>query len=275
MSTSLLLIDAGNSRVKWATADDSGSLAPKGELPTGEVTAESIGKLAKEFPGYRAVLSSVVPKLVPYFQDSFQGRFHRVNSDSPALGLLFKYPEPSQIGADRLAAAAAVREDSLGPAIIIQCGTATAFSVLDNDGYFCGGVIAPGPHAQLAALVGGTAQLPALPLWLTHQDPRTSSEEAIRQLSMYVTPDLEYPRTGTSTEEAIRLGVMLGYRGGVNEILRHLCRHSKPPLTSIILTGGNAHFLTGPLEFRFTLRPLLVFEGLRIIGLRAFKETET
>jgi len=172
-----------------------------------------------------------------------------VSSNSPALGLLFKYPEPGQLGADRLAAAAAVREDSIGPAIIVQCGTATAFSVLDNDGFFCGGVIAPGPHAQLAALVGGTAQLPTISLYLSHED------------------------LGTSTEEAIRLGVMLGYRGGVNGILRHLCRDSKPPLTSIILTGGNAQFLTDSLDYPFTLRPLLVFEGLRIIGLRAFKET--
>ena len=248
MSAPLLLIDVGNTRVKWATADVSNTIVPKGELPTGEVTPESIAKLADEFPGHSAVLSSVVPKWVSHFQESFQGRLHLVNSDSPALGLLFKYPEPRQIGSDRLAAAAAVREDSVGPAIIVQCGTATAFSVLDGDGFFCGGIIAPGPHSQLAALVGGTAQLPAVHLSKSDAD------------------------LGTTTEEAIRLGVIISYRGGVYEILRHLCRHRKPPLTSITLTGGNAHYLFNSLEFRFTLRPLLVFEGLRIIGLRAFKD---
>jgi type III pantothenate kinase len=248
MSAPLLLIDAGNALLKWATAGQAGVVTPEGTVPTDETTPEGVGRMAEKFPEHRAVLSSVVPKVVPYFQSAFQGRLHQVTSDSSALGLLFDYPNPAELGADRLSAAVAVREDGVGPTIIVQCGTATAFSVLDGDGRFCGGVIAPGPQVQLAALVGATAQLPTTSLGITAEVP------------------------GKSTRQAIDLGIMLGYRGGVNEILRQLCKESKPPLTSIILTGGNAQFLTNSLELPFTLRPLLVFEGLRIIGLRAFKD---
>jgi len=248
MSSPLLLIDVGNSRVKWATSDESTRFSPVADFPTSQLIEDSILKLAARFPGHQAVLSSVVPKFNPYFEEAFQNRLHSVNSTSSALGLLFKYPKPDEIGADRLTAAAAVRDEGAGPAIIVQCGTATAFSVLDSDGYFCGGAIAPGPQTQLAALVGATAQLPDIDL---HPSPAI---------------------LGTSTQEAIRLGVTLGYVGGMNEILRRLCKSGAPPLTTIYLTGGNANFLTDSMEFPFTLRPLLVFEGLRIIGLRAFKD---
>jgi len=247
MSAPLLLIDAGNTRVKWATVEGSGPVTPGSDIFSREFTEEFAQQLAERFSERQAVLSTVMPKLVPWFQVAFKGRLHIVTSNSP-LGFLFEYPKPEELGSDRLAALAAVHHLGLQPAIIVQCGTATAFSVLNEDGRFSGGVIAPGPHAQLAALVGATAQLPMVELEV--------ADEAI----------------GKSTEQAIRLGVMQSYLGGVKEILRSLCQLGKPPLTSILLTGGNAQFLKDSLEYPHTVRPLLVFEGLRIIGLRAFKD---
>ena len=77
---------------------------------------------------------------------------------------------------------------------------------------------------------------------------------------------------GTSTKDAIRIGVMLNYSGGIRKSFVIFVLRNRLPLTTIILTGGNASLLPSSLEFPFTLRPLLVFEGLRIIGLRAFKD---
>ena len=84
------------------------------------------------------------------------------------------------------------------PAIIVACGTATAFTVLDAKGRLCGGAIAPGLQAQLAALLGATAQLP--------------------------TTTLRHPRSALarSTQDAIRAGVMLNFQGGVKEIIQQL-----------------------------------------------------
>src|ERR1019366_6094518 len=170
-----------------------------------------------------------------------------VTGNSRALGLVFEYPRPVEIGADRLAAAVAVHARGRYPAIIVACGTATAFTVLDAKGRLCGGVIAPGLQAQLAALLGATAQLPATVL----RKPRSA--------------------LARSTQDAIRAGVMFTFQGGVKEVIQQLC-NALPgePAPHILLTGGNALHLTDCLEISFKLRPLLVLEGLLIIGTRLF-----
>jgi type III pantothenate kinase len=201
--------------------------------------------MKKSFDGQFLILASVVPKLTFDFCRTFKRGFHSVTADSPALGLDFDYPNPAEIGADRLAAAVAAHETGKWPVIVVSCGTATAFTVLDAKGRLCGGVIAPGLQTQLAALLGATAQLPDTIL----QPPRSALAK--------------------STQDAIRAGVMLNFRGGVKEIIHQLGDalpgRRKP---GIILTGGHAHHLTGSLDLPHTLRPLLVFEGLRIIGNR-------
>jgi len=250
-----LLVDAGNSRVKWADAAIPG-FAPSwatgipsvaGEMPTAEATAERLQELAKGCPRHFLVLASVVPRLTVDFCRVFKRRFYLVEADSSALGLEFDYPRPAEIGADRLAAAVAAHEAGKWPAIVVSCGTATAFTVLDAKGRFCGGAIAPGLETQLAGLLDATAQLPETTL----RPPRSPLAK--------------------STQEAIRAGVMFNFQGGVKEIIRQLSDalpgRRKP---FIILTGGHAHFLTHSLGIAHTLRPLLVFEGLRIIGNRVW-----
>jgi len=242
-----LLLDAGNTRLKWATARSRGPVRVTGEIATKEATTAWISALARKFPGHRLVLASVVPKLLPAFRRAFPGRLVEVGTTLPELGLRFRYPKPAEIGADRLAAAVAAHDAGKLPVIIVACGTATAFTVLDARGRHCGGVIAPGLHTQLAALLGATAQLPATTL----VQPRTVLAK--------------------STRDAIRAGVMLNFQGGVKEIIHQL--HEALPGQSkphVILTGGNADYLTKSLGLSHALRPLLVFEGLRIIGNRVW-----
>jgi type III pantothenate kinase len=245
-----LLIDAGNSRLKWATAGSRGPVRVTGEIATKEATSAWIRALARKFPGHQLVLASVVPKLVPVFRRAFSKRIEVVTGNSRALGLVFDYPRPVEIGADRLAAAVAVHARGHYPAIIVACGTATAFTVLDAKGRLCGGVIAPGLQAQLAALLGATAQLPATTL-----RPPCSA-------------------LARSTRDAIRAGVTLNFQGGVKEILHRLSKAlpgRREP--HILITGGNARYLAGNLGLPVKLRPLLVFEGLHMIGLRTRTKT--
>jgi type III pantothenate kinase len=245
-----LLIDAGNTRLKWATTGTRGPVRVAGDMVTKNVTSAWITSLARKLPGHQVILASVVPKLVPTFRRAFSGRLVEVSASLPELGFHFHYPKPSEIGTDRLAAAVAIHARGCYPAIIVACGTATAFTVLDAKGRLCGGAIAPGLQTQLTALLGATAQL-----------PKTSLEQPRRAL-------------GKSTQEAIRAGVMLNFQGGVKEIIRQLSNalpgRKKP---HIILTGGNAHYLAGNLGLPFKLRPLLVLEGLHMIGLRTRTET--
>ncbi|HUB67563.1 MAG TPA: type III pantothenate kinase [Candidatus Methylacidiphilales bacterium] len=245
LSTKFLLIDAGNSRLKWAVAGPRGRIVPSGDIATQEAAPARIFTLARKYPNHRAVLASVVPKFIPIFRGAFTGRLHVVSGKSPALGLEFDYSQPSELGADRLAAAVAVHAEGVWPAIIIAAGTATAFTVLDERGQVCGGAIAPGLQAQLAALLAATAKLPSIA-------PRPPRHALAR-----------------STREAIRSGLIHGFRGGVKEIVRRLSSElTGPGQPAVFLTGGNAAWLAGALDGSVQMRPLLVFEGLRMIGAR-------
>ncbi len=243
-----LLIDAGNTKLKWATAHRLGPIRVIGKISTNTVSAEWVESLAREYPTHSVALSCVVPKLVPLFRKAFSKRIQVVDGKSSAVRLAFKYPRPAELGADRLAAAVAAHASGLYPSIIVACGTATAFTVLDPQGRLCGGAIAPGLKAQLAALIGATAQLPDVLL----RPPRNA--------------------LARSTQEAIRSGVLLNFQGGVKEIIQQLglaLPGTRKP--HVFLTGGNARHLLGKLDQPYKLRPLLVLEGLHIIATRLFK----
>lgn len=246
-----LLIDAGNTRLKWATAKGDSTIRLEGDIATNTVTTTKLSVLAKKYPASAVVLSSVVPKLVPLVRRAFGSRLINVTSSLPAVGLRFQYPKPSELGSDRIAAAVAAHDQGFFPAIIVACGTATAFTVLDAKGRLCGGAISPGLEAQLSALLGATAQLPKTQL----TQPKTALAK--------------------STHDAIRTGVMLSFQGGVKEIITQLIATlPASPKPHILLTGGNARHLVEHLEVPYKLRPLLIFEGLLMIGLRHFAPTK-
>jgi type III pantothenate kinase len=239
MSTPLLLVDAGNTRFKWARVTPRGVIRVQGHAPTAQVTVAWIAAWAKTNPGRRVIVTSVVPKITSLLRRHFpQAVF--VSGRTRGLPLAFDYPRPAEIGADRIAAAVGAK--ARGPVIVVNCGTATAFSVLDKEGRFCGGAIAPGMEAQLRTLTGTTAQLPV-----------TTLRPVARAL-------------GRSTAAAMRAGVLLQFQGGVRETIQRL-RSEVGSSARIVVTGGQARYLRnmrglGRIEFR----PLLVFEGLRIIA---------
>jgi type III pantothenate kinase len=243
MPSPLLLVDIGNTRLKWAEVTPRGVIGVRGHVPTTQATSEWTAAWAKAQAGRRVIVASVVPgnsRLLRRYLP--QALF--ISGATRGLPLAFDYPRPSEIGADRIAAAIGALGGARrsGPVIVVSCGTATAFSVLDRQRRFCGGVIAPGAEAQLRALAGATAQLPA-----------TTLRATARAL-------------GRSTQAAMRAGVLLQFQGGVREIIGRL-RREIGASARIIVTGGQARHLhsmrgLGRIEFR----PLLVFEGLRIIA---------
>jgi type III pantothenate kinase len=240
----LLLVDAGNSRVKWATAAPDRKIRPAGEWTAVGTTRAKIKALAKKYPDYRVILACVVPRFLPWFRAAFGRRLYIIDGASPALPLSFDYPRRRELGADRIAAAVAVQAERKFPAIIVSCGTAIAYTVLDAKGALCGGAIAPGLQAQLNALANSTAQLPA-----------TKFQRAKRL-------------PARSTTEALHAGVLCSFQGGVRETVARLAE-SVPRRTTprVILTGGDALYAREALGPEAEVRPLLVFEGLRIMGL--------
>src|SRR5687768_7312887 len=140
-----LLIDNSNTRTKFALGDADGLLSWRGVLATSAISPEALADLLESIRYEAVLIGSVVPEKAAILERFFGGRVpvHLLDWRSP-LGIGIDYPEPQQIGADRLANAVGVYERHGAPAIVIDFGTAVTFDVVSGEPAYCGGVIAPG-----------------------------------------------------------------------------------------------------------------------------------
>ncbi len=159
----LLLVDAGNTRVKWAIA--ALDAAPGDWIAHDAVAHADLKRLVPAWSGHgitRAIVSNVagaamraeLEALLPVAPEWF--------TSTPELaGLRNRYRNPGQLGSDRFAAALGARTLVPGQALVVAtCGTATTVDAVGADGEFIGGMILPGLGLMLGALARGTAQLP-------------------------------------------------------------------------------------------------------------------
>lgn len=241
-----LLIDNSNTRTKFALGDADRLLPWRGVLTTGDVSDEALRSLLTGVEFEAVAVCSVVPEKAAVLQGFFEGKFplHFLDDKSP-LGMGIDYPNPAQIGADRLANAAGVLSRHGVPAIIIDFGTAVTFDVISAEPAYCGGVIAPGLGAMSGYLSKKTALLPEIDL--------VEPESAI----------------GKSTVHAMQAGAVFGYRGLVREILSQIIREvaGEP---KIIATGGDAALISRGLPEIDSVDSEITLDGLRQVAARVF-----
>lgn len=241
-----LLIDNSNTRTKFALGDATALLPWRAVLPTPDVSLESLTALLDGVAFDAVIVCSVVPAKAAVMKSWFAGKWplHFLDYQSP-LGMGIDYPEPSQIGADRLANAAGVLSRHGVPAIIIDFGTAVTFDVISAAPAYCGGVIAPGLGAMSGYLTRKTALLPVIEL-------------------------VEPPSAiGKSTVHAMQAGAVFGYRGLVREIIARICSEL-PGKPKIIATGGDAALIAAGVEEIDTVDPDITLDGLRQVAARLF-----
>src|ERR1700761_5613245 len=99
----LLLVDLGNTRIKWAMAQRGVRLRVADEHPTAKLSPAWIKRLAERYPRSHLVLASVVPKWNAAFTRMFRDRATVVSGRLPELKSHFAYPNPAELGADRIA----------------------------------------------------------------------------------------------------------------------------------------------------------------------------
>ena len=171
----LLTIDCGNTNVVFAVYDANKQCAAWrcGNYPkrTADEYAVWLSQLF-ELEGLSidqidgAIVASVVPEtkinLVELCCQQFGGEPMLVDDPSINLGLSVKIERPDHVGDDRLANAVSAYVRFGGPLIIIDFGTATTFDVIDDEGSYLGGVIAPGINLSVEALHQAAAQLPRI-----------------------------------------------------------------------------------------------------------------
>ena len=239
-----LLVDNSNTRTKFALGDASALLARRAWLPTAEITPEALGDTLRGFEFEGTLLCSVVPEKARILQEALapHGPLHALSAHSDT-GLAIDYPQPEQIGADRLANAIGVSSRHGAPAIVIDFGTAVTFDVVSAGPAYCGGVIAPGLGAMQDYLGRRTALLPRIEL----DEPASA--------------------IGKSTVQAMQAGAVFGYRGLVREILARL-RAEMQGEPAIVATGGDAELIARGLPEIGAVDPDLTLEGLRLAAVR-------
>jgi type III pantothenate kinase len=193
-----------------------------------------------ETAGYAAVLSSVVPPITPGFVAALRrltGRAPLVVGERPVRGLRLRVPDPGSVGPDRIANALAVQARYGAPAIVVDLGTATTLDVVDRRGDYIGGAIAPG-------------------VW-------TSSEELFRRAARLTRVELALPRRaiGRTTEECLQSGIVFGYAGMVDALVRRVAGElgGRP---RVVATGGLAPLLAPLCETVQGVDEWLTLQGL-------------
>lgn len=241
-----LLFDVGNTHTHVGLANDR-RVVRAFDLPTagwndGSAERLLLAKLGARRPKH-AALASVVPAVKPLIRHAVLRHFDLGCFElaaATAHGIGIDYPMPESIGADRLANAIAVRAHFGAPAVVVGFGTAVAFDVVDRRGFYVGGIIAPGLSAMTDYLHEKTALLPRI----TIREPRGV--------------------IGRSTEQAMLVGAVHGYRGLVRELIRELKTELKAHRLPVVATGGYAKLIASKLPEITAVQPNITLEGLRL-----------
>jgi type III pantothenate kinase len=243
----ILLLDIGNTNTHLGLANATRVLKQK-NLPTAAWFDGTAEKLIRKFAAATrlegAALCSVVPRATPRVRKAIR-RLWRLPvlelTPKTLRGVGINYPRPDTIGPDRLANAVAVRHHYGAPAVVVDFGTAVTFDVVDRAGNYAGGIIAPGIAAMTEYLHDKTALLPRI---------------KIREIHTAI---------GKSTEQAMLIGAVHGYRGLIRGLLTELRRQLKARRLPVVATGGFAHLLSASMTEITAVDPLLTLEGLRLV----------
>jgi type III pantothenate kinase len=243
----ILLFDIGNTHTHIGLANDR-RVVKQINIPTREWFGGNAAVLARKFAGATkiedAILCSVVPRATPLVRHAVRSAWKlEVLELSPKTlrGLGIDYPKPDSIGPDRLANAVAARRRFGAPVVVVDFGTAVTFDVVDSKGNYVGGIIAPGLAAMTDYLHEKTALLPKI---------------KIREVKTSI---------GRSTEEAMLVGAVHGYRGLVRELVAELKRELKVKNLPVVATGGYAKLIAAKLPEISAVEPDLTLEGLRLV----------
>lgn len=236
-----LLIDAGNSRVKWGVHDGRGWTA-RGAVATSE--ANAVGAAWTALDGVtRATASNVAGVLVA--QDLERACRERgialtvIRSQAKQLGVTNGYREPGQLGADRWAALIGAHHVQPGHKLVVTAGTALTIDALAADGRFLGGLIVPGAALMRRSLDRGTAGL---------------------RLA-----DGHFADFPAATADAITTGAIDACVGAISRVATRMAAQGCAPVR-VVLSGGAAQEIAPHLPFEHAFHENLVLDGLALIA---------
>ena len=234
----LLVMDIGNTRTKWALADDDGNLTEFEVCMNATIATSNLSRAAQKAD--RALIANVagdsmaqqISPLLTQLEVSF------LIASTKACGVTNGYAEPTKLGADRWAALIAAWQQTKRATVVVNAGTAITIDVLDEKGKFLGGSIMPGLYLMHESLSSNAAQL-KVDEGVAHQFPNT-------------------------TQDAIATGSLNAIAGAISIMLKRLEKHSGW-LPKLILSGGDASKVADALKLN--LKQVIITENLVLQGL--------
>lgn len=249
----LLAIDAGNTNTVFALFDGATQIGLWRAETDPQRTSDEHAVFLKTLMSYAgivpsgvtaAILGSVVPdmnfNLIKLCRDHFGCDPLMVGAANVKTGIKVQIDRPEELGADRLINAVAAVHLYNKPLIIIDFGTATTFDVVDADGTYCGGCIAPGVNLSLRALHMAAAKLPSVAV---ARPPKAIA---------------------TNTITAIQSGVYWGYVGMIEGLIARTKAEFGAPMT-VIATGGLSKLFIDSIPSIDEINTDLTLRGLSLI----------
>ncbi|MCX8133688.1 MAG: type III pantothenate kinase [Roseococcus sp.] len=252
----LLAVDAGNTNVVFAVHDGREwrgrwRIATEAQRTSDEYAVWLLALMQhaglRPAEVSRAVIGTVVPaalyNLRRLCRDWF-GVEPLVARSSLDWGFAILVERPQEVGADRLLNALAAHHHYRGPLVVIDFGTATTFDVVDGEGNYQGGVIAPGINLSIEALHKAAARLPRIGIG--------RPQAAI----------------GRDTVSAMQSGIFWGYVGLIEGIVARIRAEAEMPGMKVVATGGLAPLLAEGTQVIERVDPDITLEGLRLLAAR-------
>jgi type III pantothenate kinase len=248
----ILVLDIGNTNITAGVFRERELIAAWRLATRREQTADEMGLVFRQFLREEGLnpedivdvmACSVVPPLNPVVEAMSQRYFKQpvfFIGPGTRTGVSIKYENPREVGADRVVNAAAGFALYGGPLIIVDFGTAITFDVISDKGEYLGGVIAPGVGISCEALFARAARLPRVDL---------------------VAPPAVI---GRNTVQSMQSGIVLGFAGLVDEIVRRIKAELKED-PSVVATGGLAELIARQSKTIQRVDPFLTLTGLRLI----------
>lgn len=237
-----LLVDIGNSRIKWALGDGEQISSSHAVMREKSVVPDTLAEKWQAIDAPESVwLSSVTSKLLVKRVRGFCRRTWKVPvreavSESECAGLVNAYSEPERLGVDRWMALLGAHHRTRGPCVVADIGTAVTVDVISAEGRHLGGLIVPGQELAIGAVTGKTHRV------------RMDRDAALEPL-------------GRDTTDALLSGVLQSHAALIDRVVRRMqARLSTPP--TVLVTGGGADKIRPLLESASRHEPDLVLLGL-------------
>jgi type III pantothenate kinase len=245
----ILLVDIGNTRIKWAQFDGESLGAQTAQPHANWTRDDAIATLTRSMPRPDRVLVSNVggPRVADVLRSAFSDRWQLmpefVESSASAGGVQSSYAEPAKLGVDRWMAMIGARALEARAACVVSVGTAMTIDGLDAHGRHLGGVIVPGPNLMVGSLL------------------RNTSEIARRAEQGSVATDL----LADNTLGAIMQGATHALAALIERAAETIALEAQQPPT-VLLTGGAAARVAQSLRISCKRVPDLVLRGLAVVA---------